>query len=119
QRHCRFRPAAAAGIAGDGGGRCRHGPLPRGPGDNGAAAETPRADQRRAGGGGTGTSGGAMKRRVWLSIGANLGDRAGTIARAVGEIDGIPGTAVTAASALYATEPVGFTDQPEFLNCAV
>lgn len=60
-----------------------------------------------------------MKRQVWLSIGANLGDRAGTIARAVGEIDGIPGTAVTAASALYATEPVGFTDQPEFLNCAV
>lgn len=57
--------------------------------------------------------------RVWLSIGANLGDKAGTIRRAIEEIGQLPGTAIIAVSSLYATAPVGIADQPEFLNCAV
>lgn len=57
--------------------------------------------------------------RVWFSIGANLGDRTGTIRRAIDAIDATPGTKVIAVSSLYATDPVGVLDQPEFLNCAI
>ena len=55
---------------------------------------------------------------VLLSIGANLGDRTATIMRGLEEIDRLPQTSLTTVSPLYATEPVGFTDQPELLNCA-
>lgn len=56
--------------------------------------------------------------RVWLSIGANLGDRQATIVQALEKIHQLPGTTLAAVSSLYATQPVGITDQPEFLNCA-
>ena len=56
--------------------------------------------------------------RVWLSLGANLGDRAGTLKKAITMIDELPGTHCTALSSLYSTAPVGYTDQPDFLNCA-
>jgi len=53
---------------------------------------------------------------VWLGLGSNLGDRAATLAAALGEL---PRQAieVTAVSSLYATAPQELTDQPEFLNC--
>jgi len=54
---------------------------------------------------------------VYLGLGANLGDRAASLARAIerlGEqID------ITAISSTYATEPVGVRDQPRFLNAVV
>lgn len=55
---------------------------------------------------------------VLLALGANLGDRASTLLRAV---DLLAARALTdvRASPIYATEPVGFTDQPDFLNMAV
>lgn len=56
--------------------------------------------------------------RAWLSLGANLGDRAGTLSAALSRIDALPDTELVRASSLYATAPVGFVDQPEFLNCA-
>lgn len=60
-----------------------------------------------------------MKANAWLSLGANLGDAAGTIDRAVDQIDQLPGTNVVDVSPLYRTAPVGYTDQPPFLNLAV
>ncbi len=55
--------------------------------------------------------------RVYLGLGANLGDREGTIRRALAALDGRIGH-VLAASRLYETEPWGVADQPRFLNAA-
>ncbi|HWG60047.1 MAG TPA: 2-amino-4-hydroxy-6-hydroxymethyldihydropteridine diphosphokinase [Candidatus Acidoferrales bacterium] len=54
---------------------------------------------------------------AYLSLGSNLGNRAGNIARALGEL-AQPEAKVTRQSGLYETEPVDFLDQPWFLNCA-
>lgn len=59
----------------------------------------------------------AVKKTVYLSLGSNLGDRAGAIAEAI-EALGELGT-VKAVSSFYETEPVDFTRQPWFLNAAV
>ncbi len=56
--------------------------------------------------------------RVYLSLGSNIGDRAGNIARATHEL-GRRGVRITRASSLYETEPVEFREQPWFLNSAI
>jgi len=57
-------------------------------------------------------------RRVYLSLGSNLGDRAGYLRRALEMLAGLPGTRVAAASSMLETPPWGKTDQPAFLNMA-
>jgi 2-amino-4-hydroxy-6-hydroxymethyldihydropteridine diphosphokinase len=57
--------------------------------------------------------------RAYLGLGANLGDPAATLAEAVRALALMPGIRLRAVSRLYATEPVGVTDQPEFRNAAV
>ncbi|MCI2049192.1 MAG: 2-amino-4-hydroxy-6-hydroxymethyldihydropteridine diphosphokinase [Lachnospiraceae bacterium] len=57
--------------------------------------------------------------RVFLSAGANLGDREGTILKAVEELRADPHDRRTDCSELIETAPYGVTDQPAFLNCAV
>lgn len=59
-----------------------------------------------------------MKKRVYLSLGANLGDREANLRAAIGAL---PGAGVEAGriSSLYETEPVDYLDQPWFLNCVV
>jgi 2-amino-4-hydroxy-6-hydroxymethyldihydropteridine diphosphokinase len=57
--------------------------------------------------------------RAFLGVGANLGNREETIARALellGEADGVE---VVAVSTLRDTAPVGLGEQPRFLNGAV
>ena len=54
---------------------------------------------------------------VYIGLGANLGDRAAYLARALGELDAI--VRVRACSAVYETEPVGYENQGWFLNMAV
>jgi 2-amino-4-hydroxy-6-hydroxymethyldihydropteridine diphosphokinase len=56
--------------------------------------------------------------RVYLSLGSNIGDRAGNIARAVLALAS-HGVRVTRESSLYETEPVDFREQDWFLNCVV
>jgi 2-amino-4-hydroxy-6-hydroxymethyldihydropteridine diphosphokinase len=56
--------------------------------------------------------------RAYVGLGANLGDREGTIRRAVERLDAEPGIEVVAVSTLRETEPVGYVDQPPFLNGA-
>jgi dihydropteroate synthase len=56
---------------------------------------------------------------VYLGLGANLGDRTATIARAIQELDAHPEIRVLRRSSLYETAPVGITDQPVFLNTVV
>jgi 2-amino-4-hydroxy-6-hydroxymethyldihydropteridine diphosphokinase len=57
--------------------------------------------------------------RAYVGVGANLGDRRGTIERAVELLCQTPGVEVLAVSSLRETDPVGFEEQPRFLNGAV
>jgi 2-amino-4-hydroxy-6-hydroxymethyldihydropteridine diphosphokinase len=57
--------------------------------------------------------------RAYIGLGANVGDPASTLTAAVAALASLPGTRLHAVSRLYATEPVGVTDQPEFRNAAV
>ena len=62
-----------------------------------------------------------MTRRVraYVGLGANVGDAGATLAAAVQALAALPGTRLSGVSRLYATEPVGVADQPEFRNAAV
>jgi 2-amino-4-hydroxy-6-hydroxymethyldihydropteridine diphosphokinase len=53
---------------------------------------------------------------AYVGLGSNLGDSRAVLERALDALAALPGTRVTAASSLYATAPVGVTQQPEFLN---
>ena len=54
--------------------------------------------------------------RAYIGLGANLGEAAASIAAAIRALDELPGVRVVGVSRLYATEPVGLVDQPEFRN---
>jgi dihydropteroate synthase len=56
---------------------------------------------------------------TYLGLGANLGDRAVTIARAIQQLDGLRGVRVLRRASLFETDPVGVTNQPGFLNTVV
>lgn len=56
---------------------------------------------------------------AYVGLGANLGDRAATIRRAVALLARAEGVVVRRVSTLRETEPVGIVDQPRFLNGAV
>jgi 2-amino-4-hydroxy-6-hydroxymethyldihydropteridine diphosphokinase len=56
--------------------------------------------------------------RAYVGLGANLGDREATIRRAVALLGAEPGIEVVAVSSLRETDPVGYLDQPRFLNGA-
>jgi 2-amino-4-hydroxy-6-hydroxymethyldihydropteridine diphosphokinase len=57
--------------------------------------------------------------RAYVGLGANLGDAAGTLGAAIHALAALPGSRLVAVSKLYATDPVGDTDQPEFRNAVV
>jgi 2-amino-4-hydroxy-6-hydroxymethyldihydropteridine diphosphokinase len=57
--------------------------------------------------------------RAFVGLGSNLGDREGTLGRAVDELRRLPATEVRGVSELRDTAPVGYVDQPRFLNGAV
>jgi len=56
--------------------------------------------------------------KAYIGIGANLGDRHGAIASAVDLLRAEEGLEVLAVSTLRETDPVGYLDQPRFLNGA-
>lgn len=55
---------------------------------------------------------------AYIALGANLGDREGNLMEALERLDDTPGIQVLRVSSLYETEPVGYVDQPMFLNMA-
>ena len=57
-----------------------------------------------------------QRRRAFVSLGSNLGDRAGYLAGARDALAALPRTAVRAISRVYETAPREVTDQPPFLN---
>jgi 2-amino-4-hydroxy-6-hydroxymethyldihydropteridine diphosphokinase len=60
---------------------------------------------------------GQVQKTVYLSMGSNLGDRETNLRDAIVKLGELG--EVTAVSSFYETEPVEFTQQPWFLNCAV
>jgi dihydropteroate synthase len=68
----------------------------------------------------TGESRDDGKARFALALGGNVGDKAGSLRRALRAIANEPGVELTAASRLYRTAPWGKTDQDWFVNaCAL
>ena len=53
---------------------------------------------------------------AYVALGANLENPAMQIRRAMQELEQVTDTRVTAQSSLYRTVPVGFLDQPDFVN---
>jgi 2-amino-4-hydroxy-6-hydroxymethyldihydropteridine diphosphokinase len=58
-----------------------------------------------------------MSTIAYLSLGSNLGNREAHLREAANRLGAIG--QITAVSSYYETEPVDFTDQPWFLNCAM
>ena len=56
---------------------------------------------------------------AYVAIGSNLGDREQTLLDAVEALRAEPGVEVVAVSSLIETDPVGFLDQPRFVNGVV
>jgi 2-amino-4-hydroxy-6-hydroxymethyldihydropteridine diphosphokinase len=56
--------------------------------------------------------------RAYVGLGSNLGDREATIRAALAELAAPDAVELVAVSALVETEPVGYLDQPRFLNGA-
>jgi 2-amino-4-hydroxy-6-hydroxymethyldihydropteridine diphosphokinase len=57
--------------------------------------------------------------RAYVGLGANVGDPSATLAAAVRALGALPGVRLRGVSRLYATEPVGVLEQPEFRNAVV
>jgi 2-amino-4-hydroxy-6-hydroxymethyldihydropteridine diphosphokinase len=56
--------------------------------------------------------------RAYVGLGANLADREATLRAAVAALGAIEGVRVAAVSSFRETDPVGYLDQPRFLNGA-
>ncbi len=57
--------------------------------------------------------------RAFIGLGSNLGDRSSCLERAIGLLGRTEGIRVVGVSSFRETEPVGYLDQPPFLNGAV
>ncbi len=53
---------------------------------------------------------------AFVGLGSNLADPLVQVRQALMELESIPGTRVTARSSLYRTSPVGYLEQPDFIN---
>jgi 2-amino-4-hydroxy-6-hydroxymethyldihydropteridine diphosphokinase len=59
-----------------------------------------------------------MSHRAYVALGSNLHAPEQQVLRALEELNGLPQTRVVATSALYRTAPVGYDNQPDFVNAA-
>jgi 2-amino-4-hydroxy-6-hydroxymethyldihydropteridine diphosphokinase len=57
--------------------------------------------------------------RAYVGLGANVGDARRTLEAAVHALAALPDVHLRAVSRLYATQPVGVVDQPDFLNAVI
>jgi 2-amino-4-hydroxy-6-hydroxymethyldihydropteridine diphosphokinase len=57
--------------------------------------------------------------RAYIGLGANVGNTVDTLTAAVHALAALPRVRLAGVSRLYATAPVGVTDQPEFRNAVV
>ena len=54
--------------------------------------------------------------RAFIGIGGNIGDAVAQVREAISSLNDIDDSTLVAASSLYRTAPVGFLDQPDFIN---
>jgi 2-amino-4-hydroxy-6-hydroxymethyldihydropteridine diphosphokinase len=55
-----------------------------------------------------------------IALGSNLDDPEAHVSRGFADLGALPGTRLLARSKLYRTKPVGYADQPDFVNaCAL
>ena len=57
-----------------------------------------------------------MPHTAFIGLGSNLEDPRGQLLRAFAEIEVLPDTRLMARSSLYRSAPLGYPDQPEFVN---
>src|SRR5574340_1687412 len=57
-----------------------------------------------------------MPHIAFIGLGSNLEDPRSQLLRAFAELDRLPDTRLVARSSLYRSAPVGYTDQPDFVN---
>lgn len=57
--------------------------------------------------------------KAYVALGSNLEDPHQQVLTAMEAIDALPGCSVTKRSSLYVTQPVGYLDQPDFVNAVV
>ncbi|MGC4378629.1 2-amino-4-hydroxy-6-hydroxymethyldihydropteridine diphosphokinase [Fictibacillus sp. Mic-4] len=60
-----------------------------------------------------------MDNTVYLSLGSNLGDREGYLRQAIEFLNDDSSISVESVSSIYETDPVGYIDQPPFLNMVI
>jgi 2-amino-4-hydroxy-6-hydroxymethyldihydropteridine diphosphokinase len=53
---------------------------------------------------------------AYVGLGANIGEPRQQLCTALNALNELPETRMTASSSLYRSAPLGYTDQPEFLN---
>jgi len=53
---------------------------------------------------------------AYIGLGANLGDAAATLTDAIEALGRLPQSRLVRASSLYGSKPVGYLDQPDFIN---
>lgn len=56
--------------------------------------------------------------KAYIALGSNLGDREHNLRAAIEMLRQAEGVRVSSVSSFYETEPVGYTDQPAFVNAA-
>ncbi len=57
-----------------------------------------------------------MKHVAFVGLGSNLADPASQVSNALNALDKLPQTRVMQRSSLYRSAPVGFLEQPDFIN---
>ncbi|RJS61037.1 2-amino-4-hydroxy-6-hydroxymethyldihydropteridine diphosphokinase [Bacillus sp. PK3_68] len=60
-----------------------------------------------------------MNNRAFLSLGTNIGDRLANLQMAIHLLHSQDVITIEKLSSIYETEPVGYTDQPAFLNMVI
>jgi 2-amino-4-hydroxy-6-hydroxymethyldihydropteridine diphosphokinase len=60
-----------------------------------------------------------MKRIAFVGLGSNLSEPLSQVAHAIASLDGLPLTSVMKCSSMYRSAPVGYLDQPDFINAVV
>lgn len=58
----------------------------------------------------------SLPRQAFIGVGANLGDRAATLAAAAARLRALSTISLVETSSLYETDPIGELNQPLFLN---
>ncbi|UYZ22139.1 2-amino-4-hydroxy-6-hydroxymethyldihydropteridine diphosphokinase [Mesobacillus jeotgali] len=60
-----------------------------------------------------------MENKAYIALGSNMGDRFGYLTQAIILLESHEQISVVNTSSVYETDPVGFTDQGQFLNMAI